>query len=72
MIKIEFKDELERKALLDNPPSGLSLVEECYHIDGNFLIFAKPEPQPPSGIEELTNYVLDVDFRLLMVEMGLM
>jgi len=32
----------------------------------------EPEPQPPTEIEELTNYVLDVDFRLVMIEMGLM
>ena len=32
----------------------------------------EPELQSPSEIEELTNYVLDVDFRLMMVEMGLM
>ena len=29
------------------------------------------EPQEPSELEELTNYVLDVDFRVIMLEMGL-
>lgn len=29
------------------------------------------EPPTPSDLEELTNYVLDVDYRLVLVEMGL-
>lgn len=31
----------------------------------------KPKPQPPSEMETLTNYALDVDMRLVMLEMGL-
>lgn len=29
------------------------------------------EIEPPTELEELSNYVLDVDFRVVMLEMGL-
>lgn len=30
-----------------------------------------PVITPPTEIEELSNYILDVDFRVVMIEMGL-
>ena len=31
----------------------------------------EPEPQPPSETELLTDYIIDVDYRVTMIELGL-
>lgn len=54
-----------------------SEVKEGWDYDESTGLFnepipIEPKPQSPSELDELTNYVLDVDFRLMMVELGLM
>ncbi|MFJ5771389.1 hypothetical protein [Psychrobacillus sp. NPDC093180] len=31
----------------------------------------EPEPQPPSETELLTDYIVDVDYRVTMIELGI-
>lgn len=68
----EFASNIVLVDITDKPA-----VQEGWDYDaekGEFTehMPVEPEPQPPSEIEGLTNYVLDVDYRLIMVEMGLM
>ncbi len=34
-------------------------------------VFPEPEPQQPSETELLTDYIVDVDYRVTMIELGL-
>jgi len=47
-IRVAYKDDEERDALLaQSKASGMRLVEDAIHVDGNFLTFSD-EPEAPS------------------------
>ena len=51
-----------------------NIIEYEILTEEEYLARVELEPEPiaePTEIEELSNYILDVDFRVMMIEMGL-
>lgn len=44
---------------------------EKYYEDNPMPPVEEPEPQPPTETELLTDYIVDVDYRVTMIELGL-
>lgn len=72
--RIKYTTQSERDEIISRKTKeGLLLAEELNLINRNYLVFKiKSKLKSHTEIEELTNYVLDVDFRLTMIEMGLL
>ncbi|MEH7122123.1 hypothetical protein V7127_02640 [Bacillus sp. JJ1773] len=68
-----FQKDLFAYYEISEIPEGIEPFTHCYTPEKGFYPYEPPKPelQPPTPLEELTNYVLDVDFRLVIVEMGL-
>lgn len=67
---LKYETEHERESITKQQElEGYVLIGVKNITEGNFLVFSKNEV---TALEELTNYMLDVDYRLMMVEMGLM
>lgn len=75
MVKVEYSTESERNSLIGiHIAEGMFLIEDAI-IDGGrtkYLIFDNA-PLNPQDIQELAveNYLLDLDFRLSSLELGL-
>lgn len=71
-MKIKYYKESEVEEIVaQQKVDGYELIEIQNITDGNFLIFAKIEPLQPTETEILTDYIIDVDYRVTMIELGL-
>lgn len=72
----EYTTEQERENII-NSNTDKYLIEEKNIREGNFLVFTDVKPleveitELKTSNEELSNYMLDVDMRLVMMELGL-
>ncbi|MCB8816136.1 hypothetical protein [Desulfosporosinus shakirovi] len=70
MIERTYKDIEERDNIVaDLESQGFVLREEKNITEGNFLIFATIEELQPKPTQD--DYLLDLDFRSSMIELGL-
>ena len=72
MIKLEYKSLEEKERIIsEQAAEGTPLYGEENILEGNFLLFGKPEPEPPKETDLIMDYVVDVDYRVTMIELGL-
>lgn len=76
IYKYEYTTQEERTSILESNQDKY-LIEEKNIREGNFLVFTDVKPleveitELKTSNEELSNYMLDVDMRLVMMELGL-
>lgn len=79
MIIIKYETEEEGKQIItEKSAAGYTLVAVQNVTEGNFLGFQEPgwvppEPETPllDKINDNTEYLIDIDYRLSLVELGL-
>lgn len=70
MIKFKYETNEERENIISqNVAQGFIKIEEHNITEGNFLIFVTKEERQPQPTQE--DYMLDLDYRLSMIELGL-
>lgn len=70
-MEIRYTNESEVPIIVkEKEQEGYTLTEIRNIQEGKFLIFKKTDNHLPSS-DDLLNYILDVDMRLMMIEMGL-
>jgi hypothetical protein len=67
MIKISYASDTEKnKTISEQTEKGMTLVEDAIYEDGKYLYFRVVNVEP-----SLDDYLLDLDFRLSTIELGL-
>lgn len=62
---------------IDDKTIAEKTITHEYTIQNGEIVFGaerpipEPEPQPPSTTDLLTDYIIDVDYRVTMIELGL-
>lgn len=63
--------DIEDKAIVEKTFTNLYSVEKGQLVFGGLIPVQEPEPQLPTETELLTDYIIDVDYRVTMIELGL-